>query len=47
MYGDTDAIAGLLYKIAQREGIGDILAAGIIHAAKEWGLRDVYPYRVP
>jgi len=40
-YGDVDGIADLLYKVARREGIGAILAEGIIHAAKEWGLEDL------
>ncbi len=40
-YGDVDAIAKLLDMIARREGIGDILAEGIRHAAKEWNLEDI------
>ena len=40
-YGDVDAIAGLLRMIARREGIGDILAEGIRHAAKVWALEDI------
>jgi aldehyde:ferredoxin oxidoreductase len=40
-YGDVDAIANLLQMIARREGIGDILARGIKHAAKEWDLEDI------
>lgn len=40
-YGDVDAIAGLLNMMSRREGIGDILAEGIRHAAKEWGLEDI------
>jgi aldehyde:ferredoxin oxidoreductase len=40
-YGDVDGIAALLYKIARREGIGAILAEGIIYAAREWGLEDL------
>ena len=40
-YGDVDAIAELLHKIARREGIGDILANGVRAAAKEWGLEDL------
>ena len=39
-YGDVDAIAELLHMIAGRKGIGDTLASGIIHAAKEWGMED-------
>ena len=40
-YGDVDAIADLLEKIAEREDIGDILARGIIYAAKEWDMEDI------
>ncbi|MBW1648468.1 MAG: aldehyde ferredoxin oxidoreductase family protein [Deltaproteobacteria bacterium] len=40
-YGDVDAIAGLLQQIAGREGIGDVLAEGIRHAAKTWDLQDI------
>ncbi len=40
-YGEVDAIANLLQKIADREGIGEVLSQGIKHAAKEWGLEDI------
>jgi len=40
-YGDVDAIASLLKKIATRQGIGDILARGIRHAARTWDMEDV------
>ncbi len=40
-YGDVDAIAGLLKKIATRQGIGDILARGIKYAAKSWNMEDM------
>ncbi len=40
-YGDVDAIAELLHKIAGREDIGDVLAEGIRPAAKQWGLEDI------
>jgi len=40
-YGDVDKIAELLQMIARREGIGDILARGIKHAAREWELEDI------
>jgi aldehyde:ferredoxin oxidoreductase len=40
-YGDVDAIAKLLYMIARREGIGDVLAEGIRHAARVWNLEDI------
>jgi len=39
-YGDVDAIAGLLKKIANRQDIGDILARGIRYAAKTWNMED-------
>ena len=37
-YGDVDSIAELLQKIAHREGLGAVLADGIVHASREWGL---------
>lgn len=40
-YGDSDAVAELLKKITRREGIGAILAEGIVHASKKWGLEDL------
>jgi aldehyde:ferredoxin oxidoreductase len=40
-YGDVDAIAGILNKIARREGIGVTLAEGIRHASQKWGLEDL------
>jgi aldehyde:ferredoxin oxidoreductase len=40
-YGDVDKIADLLEKIAAREDIGDILAEGIIPAARKWGAEDL------
>lgn len=40
-YGDARAIATLIEQIARREGIGAILADGIIPAAKAWGMEDV------
>ncbi|MFC1912971.1 aldehyde ferredoxin oxidoreductase family protein [Chloroflexota bacterium] len=40
-YGDVDGIAELLEKINRREGIGDILAKGIVPASKEWCLEDL------
>ncbi|MCU0845488.1 MAG: aldehyde ferredoxin oxidoreductase family protein [Spirochaetes bacterium] len=39
-YGDVDGIARLIRMIAAREGIGDVLAEGIRHAAREWGMED-------
>jgi aldehyde:ferredoxin oxidoreductase len=39
-YGDVDAIADLLERIANRQGIGDILARGIKHASNVWGMED-------
>jgi aldehyde:ferredoxin oxidoreductase len=40
-YGDVDAIAQLLHWIALREGIGDVLAKGIRHAARTWDLEEL------
>jgi aldehyde:ferredoxin oxidoreductase len=40
-YGDVDAIADLLHRIARREGVGAVLAEGIRHAARVWGLQDI------
>jgi aldehyde:ferredoxin oxidoreductase len=40
-YGDVDGIAKLLEKIAYREGIGALLAQGIVETSKAWGLEDV------
>lgn len=40
-YGDADGIAALVKMIAHREGIGNVLAEGIVHAAKVWGLEDL------
>ena len=40
-YGDVEGISQLLYKITRREGIGAILAEGVRHAAREWGLEDL------
>jgi len=40
-YGDVDAIAELLHKIAYNEGVGAILAKGVRAAAREWGLEDI------
>lgn len=40
-YGDVDAIAELLRKIAYREDIGYVLAGGIRQAAKMWDLEEI------
>jgi len=40
-YGDAAAVAALLEKIAAREGIGQVLAEGIVTASQEWGLEDI------
>ncbi len=40
-YGNADKVAKLLEDIANRRGIGDILANGIKYAAKEWELEDI------
>jgi aldehyde:ferredoxin oxidoreductase len=40
-YSDVDGIAALIEKIAARVGIGDILANGIVAAAKHMGVEDI------
>ena len=40
-YGNVDQIATLIQMISDRDGIGDILANGIIPASKAWGLEDI------
>lgn len=40
-YGEADKIAALIEAIAEREGIGDILADGIKTAAARWGLEEI------
>ncbi|PHR27899.1 MAG: aldehyde:ferredoxin oxidoreductase [Desulfotalea sp.] len=40
-YGNVDQIARLLQMISDRDGIGDILADGIIPASKDWGVEDI------
>lgn len=40
-YGDVDAVAELLEKIAYRRDIGDLLARGIRETAREWNLEDI------
>jgi aldehyde:ferredoxin oxidoreductase len=40
-WGDVDKIAELLEDISSKKGIGVILAEGIRHAAKTWGMEDV------
>ncbi len=40
-YGNVDQIATLIQMISDRDGIGDILADGIIPASRAWGLEDI------
>lgn len=40
-YGNVDQIASLIQMISDRDGIGDILADGIIPASRAWGLEDI------
>jgi len=40
-YGNVDAIADVLFQIAHRRGVGEILAHGIRAAAAEWDLEDI------
>jgi aldehyde:ferredoxin oxidoreductase len=37
-YGDVDAIANLLTKIAYQKGVGKILSEGVRHASEVWGM---------
>jgi aldehyde:ferredoxin oxidoreductase len=39
-WGDVDKVAGLLYDIVYKKGIGAILSEGIRYAAKVWELED-------
>ncbi len=39
-WGEVSKVADLVRDIAYRKGIGGVLANGIIHAAKEWGMED-------
>lgn len=40
-YNQPEKVARLLREIGSRQGIGDVLAEGIVHAAKAWGLEDL------
>lgn len=40
LYGDADAIAGILKKIAYRRGVGRVLSEGVRHAASVWGMEN-------
>lgn len=40
-YGDARGVADLVKLVAERKGIGDILAEGIIHAAKTWDMEEL------
>jgi aldehyde:ferredoxin oxidoreductase len=40
-WGDVDKIAELLNDIANKKGIGVVLAEGIRYAAKTWGMEDI------
>lgn len=40
-YGNARQIADLLEKIARRQGVGDLLAEGIVTASRELGLEDI------
>ena len=39
-YGDADAIAEILKKIAYQRGVGRILSEGVRHAASVWGMEN-------
>jgi aldehyde:ferredoxin oxidoreductase len=40
-YGDPEAIASLLDDMAHRRGAGAVLAEGIRHAARQWGMEEL------
>ena len=40
-WGEVDQIANLLNDIAYKKGLGAILAEGILHTAKAWGMEDI------
>lgn len=40
-YGNVDQVAELLEKISAREGVGNLLADGIIAVSKEWNVEDL------
>ena len=40
-YGNARAVAVLIEQIARREGLGAVLADGIVPAARAWGLEDL------
>ncbi|MCP4342177.1 MAG: aldehyde ferredoxin oxidoreductase family protein [Desulfobulbaceae bacterium] len=40
-YGNVDQIASLVQMMSDRDGIGDLLANGIIPASQAWGLEDI------
>lgn len=40
-YANADKIAALVQQMASREGIGNILADGIVAAARHWGVEDL------
>ncbi len=37
-FGNKEVVFDLIHKIANREGIGDILAEGIVYASEKWGI---------
>jgi len=40
-YGNSDQVAALIEKIGSREGIGDLLADGIVATSTEWKVEDL------
>ncbi len=40
-YGNVEDVENILKKMAFREGIGEVLADGILRAAREWDLEDI------
>ena len=39
-YGDVENTEELIRRIAEKQGIGEILAKGIVHAARHWDMED-------
>ncbi|GFK93432.1 putative oxidoreductase YdhV [Fundidesulfovibrio magnetotacticus] len=40
-YGDYEGVGRLIHDIANRKGVGELMAQGIVAAAEEWGLSDL------
>ncbi|WP_243366824.1 aldehyde ferredoxin oxidoreductase family protein [Fundidesulfovibrio soli] len=40
-YGDFEGVGRLIHEIAERRGVGELMAEGIVPTAEEWGLSDL------